>query len=283
MTPPTPNHRWYHPTPARFFLGLLVVQVFLLLSEPFQWFAFNEKKGWTVLVAVGVVCVAVLVILIWGLVCLCLRWGFQFGVRSLLVLLVAVSVPLGWFAWELNKARRQREAVVRILELGGRVFYDYQDEYGRRLNAEPGSPEWLRKLLGDDFFCEVVTVDCVLRKFGDNDARRLQELTNLKRLLLGHTQITDKGLAHLQGMTKLEELGLGHTKITDDGLAHLTRMANLERLWLIGTHITDEGLAHLRGMIKLDWVLLDDTIVTDEGISQLQQVLPNCDITKFNR
>jgi hypothetical protein len=50
MTNPPCKPRWYHLTPARFFLGLLAVQVLLLLSERFQWFTFNEKKGWTVLI-----------------------------------------------------------------------------------------------------------------------------------------------------------------------------------------------------------------------------------------
>ena len=99
MTAPRPNRRWYHPTPARFFIGLLAVQVLLFLSEHFQWFPFNEQKGWTVLIAVGVVGLAVVVMLLRGVVSLCLRRRFQFGVRSLLLFLVAVSVPLGWFAW----------------------------------------------------------------------------------------------------------------------------------------------------------------------------------------
>ncbi len=111
MTIPTPHHRWYHLTPDRFFIGLLAVQVFLLLSERFQWFAFNDKKGWTVLIAIGFVGLAMLVMLAWGLVCLCLRRRFQFGFRSLLVFLVAVSLSLGWLAWEMQRARRQREAV----------------------------------------------------------------------------------------------------------------------------------------------------------------------------
>jgi hypothetical protein len=34
---------------------LLVVQVFLLLSQKLQWFPFNEKKGWAVLMAVVIV------------------------------------------------------------------------------------------------------------------------------------------------------------------------------------------------------------------------------------
>ena len=34
-------------------LGLLAVEGFLLLSEWFRWFPFNEHKGWTVLIAGG--------------------------------------------------------------------------------------------------------------------------------------------------------------------------------------------------------------------------------------
>jgi hypothetical protein len=68
-----PRRRWCHLTPDRFFIGLLVVQVLLILSEPFDWFTFSESKGWTVLIAVGVVGLAVLLMLLWGLVCLVLR------------------------------------------------------------------------------------------------------------------------------------------------------------------------------------------------------------------
>jgi len=42
-----------------------MVEGFLLLSERFRWFAFNEQQGWPVLIAIGVVCVAVLVMLFW--------------------------------------------------------------------------------------------------------------------------------------------------------------------------------------------------------------------------
>jgi hypothetical protein len=180
MPCPTPNHRWYHVTPARFFLGLLVVQVFLLLSARFQWFPFNEHKGWTVLIAVGVVGLAVLLMLLWGLVCLCRRRRFQFGVRSLLLFVVAVSVPLGWFAWEMEKARRQREAVERIVKAGGKVYFDYEwDEWrGRIRGGDPTTSAWLRRLFGDDFFRNVVLVNGGFRAFGDNEAKRLWGLLN---------------------------------------------------------------------------------------------------------
>jgi hypothetical protein len=124
MSNARPKHRWYHLTPDRFFIGLLVVQVFLLLSERFHWFAFNEQKGWTVLIAVGVVCGAVLVMLVWFLAAALLRWRFQFSFRSLLVFLVVVSVPLGWFAWEMQQRTvgvTQAEARLAALRRNGRA------------------------------------------------------------------------------------------------------------------------------------------------------------------
>ena len=61
------THRWHHLTPDQLVIGLLVVQVFLLLSARFQWFPFNENKGWTVLIAIAVIGLAVVVMLLWGL------------------------------------------------------------------------------------------------------------------------------------------------------------------------------------------------------------------------
>ena len=50
MTTPEPNPCWYRLTPDRCVLGLLALEAFLLLSEHFRWFAFNQHKGWTVLI-----------------------------------------------------------------------------------------------------------------------------------------------------------------------------------------------------------------------------------------
>jgi hypothetical protein len=256
LTTPTSKRHWYHLTPARFFIGLLAVQVFLLLSEQFQWFPFNEKKGWTVLIAVGVVGVALLVMLVWGLVYLLLRRRFQFSFRSLLVFLVAVSVPLGWLTWETEKARRQREAVEGMLRFGASVCYDYQfDENGDWIGGEkPTRPLSLRALAGDDFFCEVVRVSCWNSEFGDNDAR------------------------NLNGMTTLKELWLNDAIVTDSGLEFLHEMKRLEELSLAGTLITDSGLKHINGLTNLRVLSLNRTRVTDEGAEKLQPALPDCQI-----
>ena len=65
-----PKPRWFHPTPGWLIVGLLAVEGLLWLSERFQWFWFNEKKGWTVLIAVASVAVVFAGMLLWLVVAL---------------------------------------------------------------------------------------------------------------------------------------------------------------------------------------------------------------------
>jgi hypothetical protein len=254
-----------------------VVQVMLFLSERLQCFAFNEKKGWTVLIAVGVFCVAVLVMLVWGLVCLVLRRRFQFSFRSLQVLLVVVSIPLGWFAMKMQKARRQREAVERVERSGGWVFYgdDHSGDAGP-LSPPPGS--LLQELLGRDFCYEVRDVSLSTTKTTDDKLPQLGAFPELRSLDLDDNQITDDGLKHLRVHAGLEELCLGGADITDEGLKHLQGLTKLRHLALGGTDITDLGLEHLRGFDTLECLQLYYTNVSPEGVSVLQDQLPNCQI-----
>jgi hypothetical protein len=229
----------------------------------------------------------------------------------LLVFLMAVSVPLGWFAWEMQRARRQREAVEALAKVGADVSYDYQqDEDPYVFREEPTAPAWLRRLLGSDFFCDVVVVfgscretdpsPCI--KFDDKDAIHLKKLVKVNWLDLGSSQVTDAGLEHLRGLTELRELILNFTQVTDAGLEHLKGLTNLEALWLGNTQVTDAGLEHLKGLPNLDHLGLSNTQVTDaglehlktltnlerlelehtdvtgEGMTRLQQALPNCSI-----
>ena len=54
-----------------------------------------------------------------------LRW-YQFSLRSLLLLMLATSLVMGWVSTTMLEARRQKEAVEAIEKLGGSVQYDYQ-------------------------------------------------------------------------------------------------------------------------------------------------------------
>jgi hypothetical protein len=321
-TTPQPNHRWFHPTPDRFLTALLALEGLLLLSKHFRWFPFNEHKGWTVLIAVAALGMALLFMLSWFAVGRFFRRRFPFSIRSLLVLVVVVAVPGGWLAVEMTKAREQKEVVKEIEEGGGWVGYDCQPEdhsvppgklycpYGLRERQdggyepedpsvppeEPFCPHWLLELLGDDFFFEVVEA----RIENDADLEHLTNLTQLKRmfldsthvtdvglvnlkdmtrlnvLYLGHTRVTDAGLANLKGLSQLRELWLNNTSVTDAGLEHVTALTHLKALSLVNTQVTDAGLQRLKGLKQLQWLWLGGTRVTYEGLDDLRLALPGC-------
>ena len=110
MTAPVPHRCWLHPTPDRSVLALLAVEGLLWLSDRLGWPTWH--KGYAVLTAVASVGAAMLMILGWFGVAMVFRWRFQFSIRSLLVLVVAVAVPRSWLAVEMRRAERQREAVI---------------------------------------------------------------------------------------------------------------------------------------------------------------------------
>lgn len=144
------------------------------------------------------------------------RW-FQFRLRTLLIALIAVSIPLGWY---LNRVRIQQQAVAEIRAAGGSVIYDWQvsdsyPTYPAWINAmtrEPPWPRWLTSTLGDDYFYDAVEVHFMGREpggvgYGDfqtDDAAlaRLHEplgrLSNLKSVHLNTYHVTHEGLEQLE-------------------------------------------------------------------------------------
>jgi hypothetical protein len=254
--PPTPNSRWFHLTPDRLILALLVVEGLLWLSDRLGWPVWH--KGYAVLAALAAVGVAFLVMLLWLAASLLFRWRFQFSIRSLLVLVVVVAIPCSWMGVEMKKAREQKEAVGSIKKLRGGNWYDYRFQKPvnpLRSPSGPPEPAWLRNLLGEDFFATVVDVAFAYLSTGDTGLKHLRGLTQLQSLWLYHTKVTDEGLEHLEGLTKVQKLYLSHTQVTDVGLEHLKGMTQLRRLYLGGTQ------------------------VTDEGVKRLQQALPRCKIS----
>ena len=248
MAEASPRRRWYHLSPDRLIIGLFAVEGFLFLSEQFQWFAFNEKKGWTVLIAVAAVCLVVVVMLLWLVVSLLFRCRFQFSLRSLVVLVVAVAIPCCWLPMKMREAERQRTAVEAILKAGGGYYCDFEfDESGMLTGKkEPEGPSWLRELVGVHFLAGIVVVDLYDTEFGDAEMAHLSTLTRLERLELTHTRVTDDGIEDLMGLTKLKHLKLCYTELSDTGLENLKGLAKLERLEVKGTQVTEEGISELR-------------------------------------
>ena len=226
-TTPSPSRHWPHPTPNRIVIGLLAVEGLLLLSARFRWFAFNEHKGWTVLVALAAVGLTLLLLSLWFVAAPLFRRPFQYSLRSLLLLTVVVAIPFSRLATEMQRAREQRDTVAAIHAVGGVIEYDYvslsdppHDPFTPGM--EPIEPIWLRKLVGDDFFCSIVHV------------------------FLNGSRITDTWLVHLHGLSHVQVLSLQGTKVTDAGLAHLQGLGQLRKLMLTDSKVTNEGVKKLQ-------------------------------------
>ena len=206
MTDPIPNRRWFCPRPGWLVPGLLVMEGLLWLSDRFRWLPWHN--GYAVLTAVASLGMTMLLMLGWFAAAMIFRWHFQFSIRSLLVLTVAVALPCNWLAIEMQKARHQREAVNAINNSGGIVQYDL---------CTP-APIWLKNLFGEDLFADVIGVGA----------------------------IKDAQLKHCAGLPRLQELELDSSTVTDEGLVDLAVLAQLQRVSLNATNITDEGVAKLQ-------------------------------------
>ena len=289
MTAPSDN-RWYRLTPDRIVIGLLVVEGLLWLSEWFPWLDLNRYQSWTALIAVATVGVAMLLMLVGLLVSLFFRLRFQFSIRTLLALTVAVAIPFSWLAVKIKKAREQESASTAIAELGGQVF------------STPSGPAWLRRMLGHDLFTTVhavwfrgvqVTDDGLegldglsqpdevrISRSGitDTGLKHLKNLKHLQLLELSDNRITGEGLENLSGLNEIQTLDLECSDITDAGLQHLKGLSRLINLDLDSTQITDAGLEHLKGRSNLLASSVCGTKVTREVAEKLQQALPNCHV-----
>ncbi len=218
---PTPSPRWNRLTPDRCLGVLLVAEGLLFLAEQCRWL----PKGWPVLITIAALIVMMLLMLMWFVVALVLRSHFQFGIRSLLVLTVAVAVPFSWLAVEMKKAREQEwvaDEIAEIPRVAGQpvVLFDWQfDASGFVEDAQPPGPRWLRELLGYHFLSDVVWESSV--EFDDAKLEHLKGLTQLKVLILSGSRVTDAGLQYLTGLGQLQELYLQDTDLTDAGVTKL--------------------------------------------------------------
>jgi hypothetical protein len=103
--------RWFRLTPDRLVVALVALEGFLLLSQWFQWFAFNRHAIWSILIAAAAIVGVMLLMFIWFLLSLIFKWRFQFSMLSLLLLVVVVAIPCSWLAMAKQQARKQRDAV----------------------------------------------------------------------------------------------------------------------------------------------------------------------------
>lgn len=194
------------------------------------------------------------------------RW-LRFSLRTVLIVLTAFCVWLGWFLFQVEQ---QRDAVKWILDYGGTVSYDFEtDDVGKAEGAQPSAPQWLIDRLGVDFFSSVTHVSDV-HHLQISDITPLAALKNLKVVDLSGTQVSD--VTPLLDQTNLDWLNLSDTLLNE--VTPLVGLTNLKVLILSGTPVSD--VTKLSGQTNLEHLILRRTQVSDEQIKKLKQALPNC-------
>jgi hypothetical protein len=195
----------------------------------------------------------------------------------LLMVVLLLCAGVGWFGVVLHNAHLRREVVEEVKRRGGGITYDFENTTGG--HREP-APAWLRKLLGIDFFADVVDIIVAGKASPNTDAflERLRSLKHLKRLYIREIcDATDSGMAHIEAFSSLESLALASDRITDAGLGHLGNLRSLSYLDLDGcAAVTDAGLRYLKNIPKLKYLLLRRTSTTEECIQQLRRAMPKC-------
>lgn len=167
------------------------------------------------------------------------RWC-QFRLRTLMIVVVICSVDAAWLGRKLDQKRRERAAVKAVEELGGWA------EYAKSPSGDRLGPSWLRQILGDDFYSDVVWVAFGARQIDDSRLSILSDLPYIESLELGQQDISDAGVAKVHWSMNLKCLVLDETRITDSALRTLRSLTQLEGLYLRGTRVTDRGIADLQ-------------------------------------
>jgi hypothetical protein len=262
------RRRWYRLTPDRCVVGLLGVEGVLLLSQRFHLF----PKGYAVLLAAASVGLFVAAMLLWFAAAVVFRCWFQYSLRSLLLLTLAVAVVCSWMSVEVKKAKQQAAAVAAATGLHGVLVW-----YGNAPDPSDTPPKgqsqtaaWLWRLVGADFFAEPSCAEWVPECAPESGAkiapRDPKNVGDIAAERLGH-------------LPQLRAVSLSESAVTDEGLRHISRLAHLRVLELVETGVSDTGLRHLEGLKQLETLNVSGTNVTGDGVRRLQRVLPHCNIT----
>ena len=147
------------------------------------------------------------------------RW-LRFSLRTLLIVVTVLSVPLGWVGWEMGQVRRERATIAWVEEMGGYVsFHTEEDPFGgaNRFRSGADKRSWWEESTDKWFGKRVRWVRLNYTKV--SDLSPLAELKNLNQLVLNNTQVSD--LSPLVELKGLERLFLTNTQVSFEQVQEL--------------------------------------------------------------
>jgi hypothetical protein len=183
------------------------------------------------------------------------NWRLRFSLRTLLLFVVMCAFLLAPVGIRMHRVRLQRQAVAFVLAQGGSVAYSYQSPwdveqaqppfvvtFGAADERTPPGAWWLRKVLGDDYFTDVVAVSLAGCPVDDESLEFLDKLPQLRALDLGRTKVTSRGLRSLRHVPELETLWLTATDVDDRAATDIAKLTELKTIGVGWTSFTERGM-----------------------------------------
>lgn len=210
------------------------------------------------------------------------RRFFQISIRTLLILTTAVAIALAYWTRVQQSVRDQKVAAARIVALGGKT----KTRETRRVWP------WVHKLVGEEFFRDVVDINLNGTLATDADLELIGKLRSMKLLsvegaaqrhcglepLLPHnpkhlpSQISSAGIRRLGPQPNLEIARLARTPITDEAMEMIALWPQLELLDLSQTNVTSVGVIRLGKLKRLNMLSLQQTGIDDGVVPALCQM-----------
>ncbi|MBA2117515.1 hypothetical protein [Bremerella alba] len=202
------------------------------------------------------------------------RW-LRFSLRSFMVLIVLLSVPLAWLGQKHARMRIEDEVVDMILAAEGTVIYPHQKEasqdggfYKSSKNPAPG-PKWIRNILGENLFASVQYVWLTNDQVDDELIANLSRLQNLEVVLLNSSSVTDKSIDSLLMVSQLKELTLDADQVSPQAFNRLRTHPIIESLELFGSLASPGQLKQFEPWPQLKHLTLHANMARDEDLLPL--------------
>ena len=110
------------------------------------------------------------------------------------------------------------------------------------------------------------------------DAKTIALLTPIQKQLidlkLGAVKLTESSLKVIGGCTELRKLSIQHSNISDSGMHYLRSLEELQFLNLVGTAVTADGLMQLKGLKHLNSIYIGNTAINKSDWPKLVVAFP---------
>ena len=140
------------------------------------------------------------------------------------------------------------ELIAQINTTGVKAEYNAWGDESVRVDlgvVEPGQLDTALKAL-EAFGSKLSWLDASHLELPEGFFQLLQQFSNLQRLHLDGSNVTDAQLEQLSQLPKLAYLNLYNTQISDQGAAALKNCANLQKVYLSATKVTTKGIRALK-------------------------------------